>query len=104
MEYKQELDQYYKEIGDSNLYRLPIEDARGYYRMRLRQMGKTKASNFKKQVIVQAYIQSIIFHKGIETDNPIQLSTELEDIIYNLYQKGVLPIRLGGIDDELNST
>jgi hypothetical protein len=103
---KEELDKYSRQLGDKNIYTLPIEEARDYYKMRMRQRNKTITRSSKQSptnVIVEAYIESIRFRKGIESSGPINLSDALQESIYKLYQHGVLPIRIGGIDKELKT-
>ena len=104
---KDELDKYSKQLGDKNIYKLPIEEARDYYKMRMRQKNKTVSNPSEiqstKRVIVEAYIESIRFRKGIEPNESITLSDGLQESIYKLYLSGALPIRIGGIDKELQS-
>ncbi len=97
------IDPYYKLTKDKNIYKLSPEEARGYAMMRLRQQGKplpsvTSKDNNPKDIIAQAYIESLCFRKKITPVQPIQLSQTLKENIYSLYLSGVLPIRLGGVD------
>jgi hypothetical protein len=58
---------------------------------------KSPTSNVKN-VITDAYVQSLCIRRGIVIKEPLQISPEMKDNIQNLYIKGVLPIRLGGIN------
>jgi hypothetical protein len=104
MDHKEELDRYYKEIEDKNIYKFTIEEAREYYRMRLRQMGRFAPAHNPKRVIAQAYLQAFSFQKGIEPEQPIELPKDIQEMIYELYHSGALPMRLGGMDKELLET
>jgi hypothetical protein len=99
-----EIDPYYKLVKDKNIYKLPPEEAKAYAFMRLRQQGKpipksSMAPITPKDIISQAYLESLCFRKKIYPTQPLQLNQTLKDHIHTLYLSGALPMRLGGVDE-----
>ena len=60
--------------------------------------SKSPSTTSVKNVITDAYVQSLCIRRSIVLKEPLQVPTEMKDNIQRLYIKGVLPVRLGGIN------
>lgn len=81
---------------------LTPEEVKDYKAMLHKQRHKPRATKQQpvniKNVITDAYIQSLCLSRSIVLKEQVNVSAEMKDKIQDLYIKGVLPIRLGGIN------
>lgn len=105
-----ELQRYFRELRDPFIFELSsVEEARGYYAMRMIQKDKKISCVAKipacpipkenvRNLVTEAYIQTFCHRKKLRPKGEIKLNSATQNTIYKLYLSGVLPVRLGGIN------
>lgn len=91
-----------REFYNSKIKNLSEKDAEDFKSMIERQRNFSDISQSPKEMdlVIQAYIQVFSIKKGISCPGFIP-DQKMKQKIFDLYTKGVLPVRIGGIDKEL---